>query len=239
MKIKICGLRRPEEADVVRACGGDYLGAVFALSPRQVDVLQAQALFAAAGRLGRVGVFQNAPLAQVQEIAQACQLDLVQLHGEENEAYARAVGRPVLRSVPVTPGEAVAKELLQRSGYAGLLLDTKLPGQSGGTGTTFDWRELQVLRQEAASPLWVAGGLTAANVATAIRMLRPDGVDVSGGVESSRGVKDCAAIAAFIAAARQAEEEYLAEPYCGEQAPGGGRSETEAAVTARGYKNKR
>ena len=192
MKIKICGLRRPEEADVVRACGGDYLGAVFALSPRQVDVLQAQSLFAAAGSVGRVGVFQNAPLAQVQEIAQVCQLDLVQLHGEENEAYARAVGRPVLRRVPVTPGEALAKALLQ----------------------------------EAKSPLWVAGGLTTANVAEAIQLLRPDGVDVSGGVESSRGVKDCAAIAAFIAAARQAEEEYLAEPYCGEQTPGSGRSET-------------
>ncbi|WP_319402560.1 phosphoribosylanthranilate isomerase [uncultured Anaeromusa sp.] len=226
MKIKICGLRRPEEADVVRACGGDYLGAVFALSPRQVDVLQAQSLFAAAGSVGRVGVFQNAPLAQVQEIAQACQLDLVQLHGEENEAYARAVGRPVLRSVPVTPGETLAKALLQRSGYAGLLLDTKLPGQSGGTGKTFAWAELQALRREAKSPLWVAGGLTTANVTEAIQLLRPDGVDVSGGVESSRGVKDCAAIAAFIAAARQAEEEYLAEPYCGEQTPGSGRSET-------------
>ena len=239
MKIKICGLRRPEEADVVRACGGDYLGAVFALSPRQVDVLQAQSLFAAAGSVGRVGVFQNAPLAQVQEIAQVCQLDLVQLHGEENEAYARAVGRPVLRSVPVTPGEALAKALLQRSGYAGLLLDTKLPGQSGGTGKTFAWAELQALRREAKSPLWVAGGLTTANVAEAIQLLRPDGVDVSGGVESSRGVKDCAAIADFIAAARKAEEDYLAEPYCGEQVPSGGRSETEASITARRYKNKR
>ena len=136
------------------------------------------------------------------------------------------MGRPVLRSVPVTPGEALAKALLQRSGYAGLLLDTKLPGQSGGTGKTFAWAELQALRREAKSPLWVAGGLTTANVAEAIQLLRPDGVDVSGGVESSRGVKDCAAIAAFIAAARQAEEEYLAEPYCGEQTPGSGRSET-------------
>ena len=216
MKIKICGLRRTEEADVVRACGGDYIGAVFAPSSRQVDILQAQVIFGAAGSVGRVGVFQNAPLAQVQEIAQACQLDLVQLHGEESESYARLVGRPVLRSVPVTPGEAVSKKLLQRSGYAGLLLDTKLPGQNGGTGATFDWLELQALRREASSPLWVAGGLTTANVAEAIRLLRPDGVDVSGGVESSRGVKDCAAIAAFIAAARQAEEEYLAEPYCGE-----------------------
>nr|WP_320145242.1 phosphoribosylanthranilate isomerase [uncultured Anaeromusa sp.] len=216
MKIKICGLRRPEEADVVRACGGDYVGAVFASSPRQVDVLQAQAVFAAAGTVGRVGVFQNAPLAQVQEIAQACRLDLIQLHGEESEAYAHAVGRPVLRSIPVTPGRAVPKELLQRSGYAGLLLDTKLPGQNGGTGKTFDWAELQALRREAMSPLWTAGGLTTANVAEAIRLLRPDGVDVSGGVERSRGVKDCAAIAAFIAAARQAEEEYLAKPYCGE-----------------------
>ena len=108
------------------------------------------------------------------------------------------------------------KKLLQRSGYAGLLLDTKLPGQSGGTGKTFAWAELQALRREAHAPLWVAGGLTAANVAEAIRLLRPDGVDVSGGVESSRGVKDCAAIAVFIAAARQAEEDYLAEPYSGE-----------------------
>ena len=206
MNIKICGLRRPEEADVVRACGGDYVGAVFAPSPRQVDVLQAQVVFAAAGKLGRVGVFQNAPLAQVQEIAQACQLDLVQLHGEESEAYAHALARPVLRSVPVTPGQVLAKGLLQRSGYAGLLLDTKLPGQNGGTGKTFDWVELQRLRHEALLPLWVAGGLNAANVAEAIRMLRPDGVDVSGGVESSRGVKDCEAIAAFIAAARQGEE---------------------------------
>lgn len=213
MKIKICGLRRPEEADVVRACGGDFIGVVFASSPRQVSVEQARLVLAAAGAVGRVGVFQNAPLALVQEVAKACRLDLVQLHGAESDAYARAVGLPVLRSLAVEPGTVPAETLLERPGYAALLLDTKVSGQSGGTGQTFCWQAAQAARRRALSPVWVAGGLTAENVAEAVRLLQPDGVDVSGGVERERGVKDCGAIAAFIAAARKAEEEYCVKPY--------------------------
>ena len=147
-----------------------------------------------------MGVFVNAPLNEVQAIARECRLDYVQLHGDESPAYCRQVGYPVIKVFKIRPGFS----LTDCTGYqpAWTLFDTFAAGQQGGTGVAFDWQAAAELVRQAPRPLLVAGGLTADNVAQAIRLLKPDGVDVSGGVETN-GIKDTDKIKRFITAVQE------------------------------------
>ncbi len=152
--------------------------------------------------IGKVGVFVNAPLPEVQEIAKRCKLDYVQLHGNESPEYCRLVNYPVIKAVRV--GVDFDPLKLEEYHVDWILLDSFVPGQQGGTGITFDWKKAQLERQQVKIPLFVAGGLTAENVEEAVRILSPEGIDVSGGVETD-GIKDLEKIRQFLIAARRAK----------------------------------
>lgn len=201
---KICGLCRPEDAAAAAAAGARYAGVV--LAPGRVrtqSLVDAARILEAAGTLRRVGVFVNPTLDAVVKAAEQLRLDVVQLHGAESvelvEAVRAAGSWSVWKAVPVT---AAADEALVRYGGAadGMLLD----GGAGGEGVAFEWSARAHAREllPPGCTLVVAGGLNPHNVTEAMRLLVPDVVDVSSGVETSPGVKSAAAIRAFVAATR-------------------------------------
>lgn len=202
MIIKICGITSVEIAQASKDLGADLIGFVFAQSKRRIEVKQAMEIVQEVKGIGKVGVFVNRPLREVQDIAECCQLDYVQLHGEESPAYCRSVGRPVIKAFRVAPD-------LQMKGIKDyhvdwVLLDSFTPGQYGGTGITFNWQSLQDFTLQSQHSVMVAGGLTSENIGAAISLLAPKGIDVSGGVETN-GRKDIDKIQSFIIAARRAE----------------------------------
>ena len=203
MIIKICGIRTLEAAQTVAEYGADLIGFVFADGKRKIDVATAAAISAAVPGPGKVGVFVNQPLSEVLEIADRCRLDYLQLHGEEGPDYCRALNRPVIRACRVGPNFTPAAIANYPAEY--LLFDSFVPGQAGGTGISFDWQTFRLRIGRPRQKILVAGGLTPDNVSEAIRILRPDGVDVSGGVETD-GEKDLDKIRRFITAARLAAE---------------------------------
>ncbi|MDR3588286.1 MAG: phosphoribosylanthranilate isomerase [Negativicutes bacterium] len=204
MLVKICGIMTAEAALAAKRHGADLIGFVFAASRRRIDVAGAAAIARQVSGVGKVGVFVGQPLAEVREIAERCRLDIVQLHGDEPAEYCQAVGRPVIKAIRAGSG----LELAQLAAFPAdwLLLDSYLPGQPGGTGVAFDWRQAQAAVAGLGRPFLVAGGLNADNVGEAIRVLRPAGVDVSGGVETD-GVKDEEKIRRFVTAAKNKGEE--------------------------------
>lgn len=189
-----------QAAEAARDYGADLIGFVFAESRRHIDREAAMNIVCQVRGVGKVGVFVNAPLAEVQEIAESCKLDFVQLHGNESPEYCKQVRVPVIKAVRV----GVDFDPLGLAAYdvEWILLDSFVPGQQGGTGIPFDWQRAGVLRQQIKVPLFVAGGLTAENVADAVKILSPEGLDVSGGVETN-GHKDIDKIAKFLKAARK------------------------------------
>lgn len=204
MIVKICGIASFEAAQAALDDGADLIGFVFAPSRRRIAVAQAAIIAAAFPALARVGVFVNQPLDEVQEIADQCNLDYIQLHGDESDAYCQSLHRPVIRALRVGPDfSAIHLAKCTHCSYA--LLDTLVPGQAGGTGVSFDWQTIRQRIGQTKIPFIVAGGLTPETVGTAIQRLQPDGVDVSGGVETA-GRKDPEKIRQFIKAARQAAE---------------------------------
>ena len=206
MIVKICGIRSLVAAQTAAKAGADLIGFVFADSKRKIDVATVATISAAVKGPGKVGVFVNQPLDEVNSIAEQCQLDYIQLHGDEPAEYRRNLNRPLIRAVRVGPGFSPAA--LEVAADSWLLLDSFVVGQQGGSGVAFDWQATHQLIGRPQQKFFVAGGLNAANVADSIRILRPDGVDVSGGVETD-GIKDPAKIRQFIAAARTAERNHL------------------------------
>ncbi len=206
MLIKICGIRSLADALAALEFGADLIGFVFAASRRQIDVATAAGICKSVAGPGKVGVFVNQPLEVVNAIAEQCQLDYIQLHGDESAKYRRNLNRPLIRAVHVGPGFNPAALDTQTDSW--FLLDSYVTGQPGGTGVAFDWQAASTLIGRPQHTFFVAGGLNAANVTEAIRILRPDGIDVSGGVETD-GIKDPAKIRQFIAAARAAERNHL------------------------------
>ena len=213
--VKICGIREKAHALAAIEAGADFIGLVFAPSKRLITPEQAGKIVGAAKNrsdaIDTVGVFVNMPAAEVNAIASACNLDWVQLSGDESWEYCRQIFKPVIKAIRIMQGQ-FAKQILadlargakilssKKSLY---LLDSEVEGRYGGTGTTFDW----TLARQAAEkfPVIIAGGLTPQNVAEVIKMVTPWGVDVSSGVEAD-GVKDIAKIRAFIEAVRKADD---------------------------------
>lgn len=198
-RIKICGITNLSDALAACRLGADALGFVLAPSPRQVSPEQARAIIAQLPPLvNTVGVFVDAPLVEVGELRRYCGLDWVQLHGDEDEDYAAALGRRVIKALRVSaerPPDPVAYP------GRGLLLDTYHPQAVGGTGQSFDWGLARDIARE--RPIILAGGLSQDNVARAIKQVQPFAVDVSSGVEKEKGVKDHERIASFIAQVRR------------------------------------
>jgi len=211
--VKICGLTAPDTLGSALDAGADMVGFVFfPPSPRHLDLTAARELGRAAkGRALKVALTVDADDATVENIIETLRPDLLQLHGRESIARIRDLkqrfGLPVMKAIPV---ETVA-DLAPLAGYADvcdrILFDARAPKDAtrpGGLGATFDWRLLQDLKLD--RRFMVSGGLSADNVAEAVRTTRAGGVDVSSGVERAPGVKDCDMIRDFIRAARAAEE---------------------------------
>jgi len=214
-RVKICGIRQQAHALAVIEAGADFIGLVFAHSQRQVTLPQAQDIVGAVKKCSEatevVGVFVNMPADEVNRIAHACNLDWVQLSGDEPWEYCHQITRPLIKAVRIKegqhPGEictdlACGAKVLASQRYI-YLLDSQVKGKYGGTGMSFDWN----LARQAAEhfPVIIAGGLTPDNVARAIKTVAPWGVDVSSGVEVG-GVKDIAKIRTFIETVRRADD---------------------------------
>ncbi|MNF60269.1 N-(5'-phosphoribosyl)anthranilate isomerase [compost metagenome] len=201
VRIKICGITRIEDALAAVAAGADAIGLVFyAKSPRAVTPAQAKAIVAALPPfVTSVGLFVDMPRAELQRLLVEVPLDLLQFHGDESPEDCAGHGRPFIKALRVKPGDDVAAAIARYPEAAGILLDTYVPGTPGGTGEAFDW---SLVPRDAAKPVVLAGGLTPDNVGDAVRQVRPYAVDVSGGVEASKGIKDAEKIKAFIQRAR-------------------------------------
>lgn len=203
-RIKICGFTCPDEARQAAVLGVDAIGLVFyAPSPRAVDVARAQAIIEALPPfVSRVGLFVDESAAQVRAVLEQVALDLLQFHGDESPHDCAQFGRPWLKAIRMREGVDLAREAERYRGAAGLLLDAYCPGTPGGTGESFEWSRVP---QDLNLPIVLAGGLTSANVGEAIATARPFAVDLSGGVESTKGIKDAVKMAALVDAVRVAD----------------------------------
>jgi phosphoribosylanthranilate isomerase len=203
--IKICGITSCEDAALAVGAGADAIGLVFwPRSPRRVDLAAARRIAASLPPfVVRVGVFVNAARDELARASDEVGLDVLQLHGDEPPESVEGLPRRVLKALRVGDGFEPATALRYEGRVGGILLDAGTPQAPGGTGRSFDWSLARGVR-EGARFLVLAGGLRADNVASAIAAVRPDGVDVSSGVESVPGRKDAQRLRAFVAAARGA-----------------------------------
>ena len=201
VRSKICGITCIDDALAAVAAGADAVGFVFyAKSPRAVTVLQARAIIAALPPfVTSVGLFVNASACELNETLDAVPLDLLQFHGDETPEQCEGYHRPFIKALRVKAGDDIAQACARYSNASGILLDAYVEGVPGGTGEVFDW---SLIPQRLSKPIILAGGLSANNVAQAIAQVRPYAVDVSGGVEKSKGIKDHAKIRAFMQAVR-------------------------------------
>lgn len=213
-RVKICGITETSHALAAIESGSNFIGLVFAPSQRQVNISQAQGIVSVikehSNTVEVVGVFVNVPAPVVNRTAATCNLDFIQLSGDESWAYCCEINRPLIKTVRVAQGQdpevicdalASGDSLLssQRHLY---LLDSLVKDSYGGTGVTSDWRLFREVARRYS--VIIAGGLTPENVARAIEVISPWGVDVSSGVESS-GIKNAARINAFVDAVRRAD----------------------------------
>ena len=210
--VKICGLSTPETLDAALAAGADMVGFVFfPPSPRHLDLASARSLGAQVrGRALKVALTVDADDTTLGNIVETLRPDLLQLHGKETVARMRDIkqvfGLPVMKAI----GVETAADLTPLAGHAAvadrILFDARAPKEAtrpGGLGQPFDWHLLENL--DLKIPFMLSGGLTADNLADALRITRAGGVDVSSGVERAPGVKDVEMIRAFIRAARTAD----------------------------------
>ncbi|WP_263144246.1 phosphoribosylanthranilate isomerase [Pseudomonas sp. RIT-PI-AD] len=203
VRSKICGITRIEDALAAAAAGADAIGLVFyPASPRAVSLAQARAIIAALPPfVTTVGLFVDASRCALGEILDAVPLDLLQFHGDESPEQCEGHGRPYIKALRVRAGEDIEAYAQAYRGASGILLDAYVAGVPGGTGQAFDW---SLVPGRLSKPVILAGGLTPENVATAIRQVRPYAVDVSGGVEVGKGIKDGDKVRAFLREVRLA-----------------------------------
>ena len=195
-KVKICGITNHRDADSAVTLGADALGFIFAKSPRQVSVKAAREISRSVGPwVATVGVFVNESAENILRIASECHLSAIQLHGDETPGFlAKLSGCKLIKAFRV----AEPKDLKDIKNYKAdaYLFDTKVSGVYGGSGKSFDWKILRL--KQALQPYILSGGLNPKNVRSAVRMLKPYGVDVSSGVEKSPGKKDLKLVKEFI-----------------------------------------
>ncbi|MEI7844052.1 MAG: phosphoribosylanthranilate isomerase [Gallionellaceae bacterium] len=203
-RIKICGITREQDLHAVASSGADAIGLVFyEKSPRHVSLQQAVDLLRAAPPfLTVVGLFVNPTVEYVREVLAQVSLDVLQFHGEETPEFCAQFGKPYLKAIRVKPGVDLVQCAALYSGAQGLLLDAFVEGTQGGTGESFDWA---LIPKNLPLPVILSGGLHPGNVAAAIKQVRPYAVDVSSGVEATKGIKDAAKVAAFIKEVKKIE----------------------------------
>jgi phosphoribosylanthranilate isomerase len=203
-RIKICGITRPDDARAAVEYGADAIGLVFySKSPRFVSLDTASAIAAIIPPfVSIVALFVDEPASDIQRTLECVPIDLIQFHGEESAQFCDQFRRPWIKALRVRPDIDLPSACTRYSKARGVLLDSFQEGVPGGTGKSFDW---QLAAAPLPLPIVLAGGLNAENVAAAIGALHPAAVDVSGGVESSPGIKDVERIQQFIAAVRNAD----------------------------------
>jgi phosphoribosylanthranilate isomerase len=213
-RIKICGLTREQDVQAAVDAGADAIGLVFyPASPRHVSPeLAARLVSAVPPFVTTVGLFVNATIDEVEAVITQVPVSLLQFHGDETveqcAAIARKVNRPFMRAVRMAAEVSAADLLKYEENYraasplfSGLLLDAFVDGYGGG-GKVFDW---SLIPKELAPRVVLSGGLSVQNATEAVRQVRPYAVDVSSGVELSKGIKDASKIRAFISAVREAD----------------------------------
>ena len=203
-RTKICGITRPEDALAAVRLGADAIGLVFyAPSPRSVTIPQARTIVGALPPFVHVvGLFVDATAESVCSVLSEVHIDLLQFHGDEKAEFCDQFAVPYIKALRVKPELNLLQCEIDFSSASGLLLDAYQEGVAGGTGKTFDWA---LIPKRLSKPVILAGGLTAENVAEAILSVRPYAVDVSGGVEQQKGIKDAAKIAAFMRGVRNGQ----------------------------------
>jgi phosphoribosylanthranilate isomerase len=202
--VKICGITRVEDGLAAAHCGAHAIGLVFySPSPRSVTASQAAAIIRALPPfVTAVGLFVDAPPEEVRAVTAVATLGLLQFHGSESPDYCRRFPLPYMKAVRVREGVDLLQYASDYRDAKALLLDAHVEGMRGGTGSTFDWN---LIPPSLPLPIVLSGGLDSRNVADAVRRVRPWAVDVSSGVESAKGVKDAAKIAAFMSGVRDAD----------------------------------
>ena len=202
-RIKICGITREEDLRCAVAAGADAIGLVFyAPSPRYLMATRAAELVRRLPPfVTSVGLFVNEPASTVKAVLQKLPLQLLQFHGEEDEAYCASFGLPYIKAARVKPGLDLVEYAKSFASAGALLLDAHVDSY-GGSGKTFDW---SLIPAGLPLPLVLSGGLHAGNVAAALAAVKPWAVDVSSGVEAAPGVKDAEKIAQFVAEVRMAD----------------------------------
>jgi phosphoribosylanthranilate isomerase len=211
-KVKICGISEVVYAQAAIEAGADLIGVVFAPSPRRVSYEKAREIAATAQKhyFPVVGVFANMPAARVNAVATFCQLDWVQLSGDESWEYCQQIEKALIKTIHISSSLSEEKLLANLENGQRILgsrspiflLDTFAKQKYGGTGQAFAW---EIAKQAALKyPIIIAGGLHPGNVGEVVSSIRPWGVDVSSGVESG-GVKDVEKIKAFVRAARSVD----------------------------------
>ena len=197
-RIKICGITRAEDARIAVDLGADAIGLVFyAPSPRNVGLDQARAIIAAIPPFVTVvGLFVDPAQDEVESVLRRCSLGLLQFHGDEEPDFCCRFRLPYIKAARVRANADLVQYLAPYHAAQGWLLDAYHERLYGGTGEPFEW---DLIPRNLARPVILSGGLTPDNVGAAVRQVRPWAVDVSSGVEASKGVKDAAKIAAFIA----------------------------------------
>jgi phosphoribosylanthranilate isomerase len=203
VKVKICGITSYEDARAAVEAGADALGFVFyEKSPRFINPVRAAGIISRLPPfIQTVGLFVNEETEQVNWTADYCGIDVVQLHGDETPEDCLEVKRRVIKAFRIQKIISIAPlEKYQDYQVSGYLLDAWSPDAYGGTGRTFNWELAQAAKQY--GPVILAGGLNPENVAEAIRVVKPYGVDVSSGVEAAPGKKDAEMVREFIRAAK-------------------------------------
>jgi phosphoribosylanthranilate isomerase len=203
-RVKICGITRVEDALKAVELGADAIGLVFyGPSPRNVSIQQAKEIARQIPAFVTVvGLFVNAEASFIDEAISQVQLDLLQFHGDETPEQCDQHGLPFIKAIRVKTDTNLVQYAHEFASAKALLLDAYTEGVAGGTGHVFDWN---LIPNNLAMPVILAGGLNVDNVAQAIQQVRPYAVDISGGVESSKGIKDAAKIAAFMQQVNSAE----------------------------------
>ncbi len=196
-RVKICGITRVEDARAAIAAGCDAIGLVFyPPSARHVNLETAAEIVAGIPPfVSVVGLFVDAEPEQINAVLKHVRLDLLQFHGNETPEQCNLYGVPYMKAIRVKAGTNLLQYAEQFKQARALLLDAFIEGVPGGTGQMFDWN---IIPESLPLPVVLAGGLTAENVTAAIRQVQPYAVDVSGGVEINKGIKDAAKIVAFM-----------------------------------------
>lgn len=203
-RVKICGITRPEDALCASGAGADAIGLVFYdKSPRAVVIEQACEIISVLPPfVSTVGLFVNAEAEFIQGVLAALNLDVLQFHGDESAADCRLYNKPYIKAVRMREDVDLAAKVKEYPDTMAILLDTYIKDKEGGTGQVFDWN---LIPSQAGKPIILAGGLRPDNIRQAIEQVHPYAVDVSGGVESEKGIKDSNKIEAFIQEVKHAE----------------------------------